>query len=79
MLLNQHETQLKKLNNIKQPCLDKMFVRGIPMRNNPLTIYQTKDGRVKIEAHFENEIVWLRPDIWFCHGRIINSLHEIRK
>jgi type I restriction enzyme S subunit len=25
-LLNQHQTQLKKLNNIKQACLEKMFV-----------------------------------------------------
>ncbi|MEI6866588.1 virulence RhuM family protein [Flavicella sp.] len=26
---------------------------------NPLIIYQTEDGKVKIETHFENESVWL--------------------
>lgn len=29
------------------------------MKNNQLIIYQTEDGRVKIETHFENETVWL--------------------
>ena len=29
------------------------------MKNNQLIIYQTKDGEVKIETHFENETVWL--------------------
>ena len=29
------------------------------MKNNQLIIYQTSDGRVKIETHFENETVWL--------------------
>jgi len=29
------------------------------MGNNQLIIYQTEDGRVKIETHFENETVWL--------------------
>lgn len=29
------------------------------MENNQLIIYQTEDGRVKIETHFENETVWL--------------------
>ena len=29
------------------------------MKNNPLIIYQTEDGKVKIETHFENETVWL--------------------
>ncbi len=28
------------------------------MRNDIL-IYQTEDGKVKIETHFENETVWL--------------------
>ena len=28
-------------------------------KNNQLIIYQTEDGRVKIETHFENETVWL--------------------
>ncbi|MEE9372399.1 MAG: hypothetical protein V3V00_05025 [Saprospiraceae bacterium] len=26
---------------------------------NPLIIYKTEDGKVKIETHFENETVWL--------------------
>ena len=29
------------------------------MKNNQLIIYQTEDGKVKIETHFENETVWL--------------------
>ena len=29
------------------------------MKNNQLIIYQTEDGEVKIETHFENENVWL--------------------
>ena len=29
------------------------------MKNNQFIIYQTEDGRVKIETHFENETVWL--------------------
>ena len=29
---------------------------------NPLIIYQTEDGKVKIETHFENETVWLSID-----------------
>jgi len=29
------------------------------MNKNQLIIYQTEDGRVKIETHFENETVWL--------------------
>ena len=28
----------------------------------PLIIYQTEDGKVKIETHFENETVWLNID-----------------
>ena len=31
-------------------------------KNNKLIIYQTEDGRVKIETHFENETVWLNID-----------------
>lgn len=27
--------------------------------NNPILIYKTEDGKVKIETHFENETVWL--------------------
>ncbi|MEE9337960.1 MAG: virulence RhuM family protein [Methylococcaceae bacterium] len=30
--------------------------------NNPLIIYQTEDGKVIIETHFENETVWLTID-----------------
>ena len=29
------------------------------MKNNQLIIYQTEDGKVKIETHFEHETVWL--------------------
>ncbi len=29
------------------------------MVNNPLLIYLTEDGKIKIETHFENETVWL--------------------
>jgi len=29
------------------------------MNENPLIIYQTEDGQVKIETHFMNETVWL--------------------
>lgn len=29
------------------------------MQNNPIIIYQTKDGKVKIETHFEDETIWL--------------------
>ncbi len=32
------------------------------MKKNPLIIYQTEDGKVKIETHFENETVWLNID-----------------
>lgn len=29
------------------------------MKNNPIIIYQTEDGKIKIETHFESETVWL--------------------
>lgn len=32
------------------------------MNRNPLIIYQTEVGKVKIERHFENETVWLSID-----------------
>ncbi len=32
------------------------------MKNTPLIIYQTEDGKVKIETHFENETVWLSTE-----------------
>jgi hypothetical protein len=32
------------------------------MKKTPLIIYQTEDGKVKIETHFENETVWLNID-----------------
>jgi hypothetical protein len=32
------------------------------MKKNQLIIYQTEDGEVKIETHFENETVWLSID-----------------
>ncbi|MCF6263592.1 MAG: virulence RhuM family protein [Xanthomonadales bacterium] len=31
-------------------------------KNNPLIIYQTEDGTVKIETHFENETIWLSTE-----------------
>ena len=31
-------------------------------KNNQLIIYQTEDGKIKIETHFENETVWLTID-----------------
>lgn len=30
--------------------------------NNQLIIYQTSDGKVKIETHFKNENVWLSTE-----------------
>ena len=30
--------------------------------NNEILIYQTEDGQIKIETHFENETVWLNID-----------------
>ena len=32
------------------------------MTNNQFIIYQTEDGKVKIETHFENETAWLTFD-----------------
>lgn len=32
------------------------------MKNEKLIIYQTEDGKVKIETHFENETVWLSTE-----------------
>lgn len=29
------------------------------MKNSPLIIYQTEDGKIRIETHFENKNVWL--------------------
>jgi hypothetical protein len=29
------------------------------MKNNQFIIYQTEDGKIKIETHFENETIWL--------------------
>ena len=29
------------------------------MQKNPIIIYQTEDGKVKIETHLEDETVWL--------------------
>ncbi len=31
-------------------------------KNNQIIIYQTEDGKVKIETHFEDETVWLNID-----------------
>ncbi len=30
--------------------------------DNKFLIYQTEDGRVKIETHFEDETVWLNVE-----------------
>jgi hypothetical protein len=30
--------------------------------NSSFLLYQTEDGKVKIETHFENETVWLNID-----------------
>ncbi len=35
---------------------------GNKLKNTPLIIYQTEDGKVKIETYFENENVWLNID-----------------
>lgn len=32
------------------------------MKTTPLIIYQTEDGKIKIETHFDNETVWLNID-----------------
>jgi len=32
------------------------------MKNNQLIIYQSEDGRIRIETHFRNETVWLNID-----------------
>ena len=32
------------------------------MNKNQLIIYQTSDGKVKIETHFENDTVWLNVE-----------------
>ncbi|MDA3904992.1 MAG: virulence RhuM family protein [Bacteroidales bacterium] len=48
------------------------------MKNNQLIIYQTEDGRVKIETHFENETVWLNVDLiaeLFQRDRSVISRH----
>ncbi len=29
------------------------------MENNQILIYQTEDGKITIESHFDNETVWL--------------------
>ena len=32
------------------------------MKNDKIIIYQTQDGKVKKETHFENETVWLNTE-----------------
>ncbi len=45
------------------------------MQENPLIIYQTADGQVKIETHFENETVWLnRKQIAVLFARDIKTI-----
>jgi len=44
---------------------------------NPLIIYQTEDGKVKIETHFENESVWLSIDqIAALFGKAKSTISE---
>ena len=48
------------------------------MKNNPLIIYQSEDGQVKIETHFENETVWLNTEqiaTLFQRDRSVISKH----
>ena len=48
------------------------------MKNNQLIIYQTEDGKVKIETHFENEAVWLSTEqiaVLFQRDRTVIAKH----
>jgi len=48
------------------------------VKNNPLIIYQSEDGQVKIETHFENETVWLNTEqiaTLFQRDRSVISKH----
>ena len=48
------------------------------MKNTPLIIYQSEDGQVKIETHFENETVWLNTEqiaTLFQRDRSVISKH----
>ncbi len=48
------------------------------MENNQLIIYQTSDGKVKIDVHLENETVWLTQDqmgLLFCKSKKTISEH----
>ncbi|SMM99392.1 Putative DNA-binding protein in cluster with Type I restriction-modification system [uncultured Candidatus Thioglobus sp.] len=48
------------------------------MKNTPLIIYQTSDGKVKIETHFENQTVWLNIEqiaTLFQRDRSVISRH----
>jgi hypothetical protein len=48
------------------------------MKNNQLIIYQTEDGKVKIETHFENETVWLSTEqiaVLFQRDRTVIAKH----
>jgi len=44
---------------LKELCLLLAKGRINIIKNNQLIIYQTEDGKVKIETHFEDETVWL--------------------
>ena len=44
---------------MKELCLPLAKGRINIIKNNQLIIYQTEDGKVKIETHFEDETVWL--------------------
>ncbi len=43
----------------KTNCKNGNLKRVYAMKDNPLIIYKTEDGKIKIETHFENETVWL--------------------
>lgn len=40
-------------------CQNSRHPKELIMKNEQFIIYQTEDGEVKIETHFENETVWL--------------------
>ena len=51
------------------------------MENNQLIIYQTEDGKVKIEIHFKNDTVWLNQaqigGFFKSHNQLLVSISKI--
>jgi hypothetical protein len=35
------------------------FMSGEPLPNSEIILYQTEDGRTRVQCRFENETVWL--------------------